>query len=53
MRKRALNTVVIPALPVAGLVSVDAATLLKKTKKNTRGDDNSAKQIGMEVLLFK
>ena len=53
MRKRALNTVVIPVPQVVGLVSVDAATLLKKTKKNTRGDDNSAKQIGMEVLLFK
>jgi hypothetical protein len=53
MRKRALNTVVSPALPVAGLVSVDAATLLKKIKKNTRGDDNLAKQIGIGVLLFK
>jgi len=36
MRKRALNTVVNPALPVEGLVSVGAATLLKKTKKNIK-----------------
>ena len=36
MRKRALNTVVSPVLAVVDLVSVDAATPLKKTKKNTR-----------------
>jgi hypothetical protein len=36
MRKRALNIVVSLALLVAGLVSVDAATLLKKTNKNIR-----------------
>ena len=53
MRKRALNTIVSPVLPVVGLVSVDAATLLKKTKKNTRGDDDFAKQMGMEAVLFK
>ena len=53
MKKRVLNTVVSPALPVEGLVSVDAATLLKKTKENTRGDDDFAKQIGMEAVLFK
>jgi len=53
MRRRALNTVVSPALPVEGLVNVDAATLLKKTKKNARGDDDFAKQKGMEAVLFK
>jgi len=36
MRKRALNTVVSPALLVVGLASVDAATLLKKKKKNIK-----------------
>jgi len=36
MRKRALSIVVSPVLPVVGLVSVDAATLLKKTKKSIR-----------------
>jgi hypothetical protein len=36
MRKRALNTVVSPALPVVGLVSVDVATPLKKRKKSIR-----------------
>lgn len=36
MRKRALNIVVSPVLLVVGLVSVDAATPLKKTKKKTR-----------------
>jgi hypothetical protein len=40
MRKKALNSVVSPVLPVVGLVSVGVATLLKKTKKNTRGDDD-------------
>jgi hypothetical protein len=33
MRKKALNTVVSPALPVEGLVSVGVATLLKKKKR--------------------
>jgi len=36
MRKRALNTVVSPVLSVVGLVSVDAATPLKKRKKSIR-----------------
>jgi len=36
MRKRALNIVVSPVLPAVGLASVDAATPLKKTKKNIR-----------------
>jgi hypothetical protein len=35
MRKRALSIVVSSVPPVVGLVSVDAATLWKKTKKNT------------------
>jgi len=42
-----------PALPVEGLVSANAATRLKKRRKNTRGDDGFAKQIGMEAVLFK
>jgi hypothetical protein len=36
MRKRALNTVVSLVLQMVGLVIVDAATPLKKTKKNSR-----------------
>jgi len=36
MRKRVLSIVVSPVLPVVGLVSVDAATQLKKTKKRIR-----------------
>jgi len=36
MRKRALNTVASPALPVAGLASVDVATLLKKKRESIR-----------------
>jgi len=36
MRKRALSIVVSPVLPVVGLVSVDAATPLKKRKKSIR-----------------
>jgi hypothetical protein len=36
MRKRVLNIVVSPVLPVVDLVSVDAATPSKKRKKNTR-----------------
>jgi hypothetical protein len=53
MKKRALSIVASPVLPVVGLVSVGVATLLKKTKKNTRGDDDFAKQMGMEAVLFK
>jgi hypothetical protein len=53
MRKRALNTVVSPVPLVAGLVSVDAATPLKKIKKNTRWGDAYTKQIGMKAVLFK
>ena len=53
MKKRALNTVARPALSVEGLANVDAATLLKKTKKNTRRDDDFAKQIGIEAVLSK
>ncbi len=36
MRKRALSIVVSPVPPVVGLASVDAATPLKKRKKNIR-----------------
>jgi len=36
MRKRELSIVVSPVPPVVGLVNVDAATPLKKTKKRIR-----------------
>jgi hypothetical protein len=52
-KKKALSIVVSPVPPIADLASVDVATLLKKTKKNTRGDDDFAKQIGMEAVLFR
>ena len=53
MRKSMLSIVVSPVLPVVGLVRVDVATPLKKTKKNTRRGDAYAKRIGVEVVLFK